>query len=290
MKKLFLSAGHGGIYPGTAHHGLVEKNLTLAAVLEAEKILLGYEVEIILARRTDVTFKIADRTKLANSLGVDALISVHINAFTDPAAHGISTYYKDGLGNELAQLLQAEMLAEFGRRDRGIKSDRLWMTHESKMPAALTECMFMSNPTEAEIMKQPDFAKRYGKCIAMGAIKFMGLQKRGDDAVTPHVIVQPGESMYRISKNADVPLADLVKWNQHVTDATLVHPGDMIYLAQPNGLEADYAGLTRELITVKKVDEDALAEKDKIIKGWQDDYNSLMSDAKVAGNALKKYV
>ena len=116
----------------------------------------------------------------------------------------------------------------------------------------------------------------------------------GDDEVTPYVEVKKGDSMYAIAKDNGKKLADLQKYNPHVTDPSLIHVGDIIFLSPPNQLEKDYAALKRKFVTMQTVDtelyEKQLAEKDKIIKACNEDIELLRKSMKAVYNESKKYV
>ena len=147
-------------------------------------------MQVHLTRRTDTNVDLKPRTDMANNIKADLLVSVHLNGHNDPAAGGTETFYKLGNdnGKKLAELLQAEMLAEFKLRNRGVKTNNLHMTRESKMPAALTEAGFISNVSDAAIMKRADFDERHGKAIARGIIKYI----EWAGLVNPVIVLDPG--------------------------------------------------------------------------------------------------
>ena len=147
-------------------------------------------MQVYLTRSIDTNVDLKPRTDMANKLPADLLVSVHLNGHNDPAVGGTETFYKAGndKGKKLAEFLQAEMLAEFKLRNRGIKTNNLHMTRESRMPAALTEAAFISNVAEANLIKRPDFDRRHGESIARGIIKYIEWAKLAD----PVVVLDPG--------------------------------------------------------------------------------------------------
>ena len=100
-----------------------------------------------------------------------------------------------------------------------------------------------------------------------------------------YVTVKKGDSMYAIASQHGKKLADLQKYNPHVTDPSLIHVGDIIFLSPPNQLEKDYAALKRKFVTMQTVDtelyEKQLAEKDKIIKACNEDIRLMRESMKV---------
>lgn len=118
------------------------------------------------------------RVDIANAAHADLLISIHLNAFDDPSASGTETYYCDARpfsdkNKALAALLEKatiDALAKSGytSMDRGIKLDmtpddpRHMVLHgpaggkilrPSLMPSSTVEVLYMSNPQEAELLK-----------------------------------------------------------------------------------------------------------------------------------------
>ena len=147
-------------------------------------------MQVYLTRSIDTNVDLKPRTDMANKLPADLLVSVHLNGHDDKAAGGTETFYKAGneQGKKLAEFLQAELLSEFKLRNRGVKTNNLHMTRESKMPAALTEAAFISNAAEAAMMRQPGFTVKHGHAIARGIIKYIEWAKLAD----PVVVLDPG--------------------------------------------------------------------------------------------------
>src|SRR5690554_3134041 len=92
MTKIYLRAGHGGIYTGTTGNGLIEKTETLKHILTLADQLSFFNVEIKLARSTDATVELASSIREANVWGADLYYSSHINGFSDSGAYGYESY------------------------------------------------------------------------------------------------------------------------------------------------------------------------------------------------------
>ena len=93
------------------------------------------------------------RVNIANRNNSDVLVSVHINAFTNPSVGGIATYYYSKSGNDarLAQKVQTQIANTPGfNGDRGIQEGNLYVLRHSNMPAILVELGFISNLTRNE--------------------------------------------------------------------------------------------------------------------------------------------
>jgi N-acetylmuramoyl-L-alanine amidase len=96
VHTVVVDAGHGGSDPGaTGPGGLREKDVTLAVALELERRLVGRGFRVVMTRRRDATVSLEERTALAEGVGGDVFVSIHVNAAPRKQANGIETYYLD---------------------------------------------------------------------------------------------------------------------------------------------------------------------------------------------------
>jgi N-acetylmuramoyl-L-alanine amidase len=95
VHKIALDAGHGGDSHGTRTPlGLLEKDLTLDIVQRLRQLLEArHGFEVVMTRHDDSPVSLADRAAIANRLGADIFVSVHVNWIEDRAARGVETYY-----------------------------------------------------------------------------------------------------------------------------------------------------------------------------------------------------
>ncbi len=90
-----IDPGHGGVDKGAmGPGGIKEKDLTLKVAKRLARILTrkyGYRVN--LTRDDDTFIPLEDRTEMANSLGADLFISIHVNASKISYAKGVETFF-----------------------------------------------------------------------------------------------------------------------------------------------------------------------------------------------------
>ncbi|WP_098408471.1 N-acetylmuramoyl-L-alanine amidase [Bacillus sp. CX-1] len=181
MKKVWLDAGHGGKDPGATANGLKEKDLVLSMVKYAKSYLeANYKgVEVKLTRSTDVFYELSERANRANKYGADVFVSFHINA---GGGTGFESYrYPGTAGNtlKLQQSLHNEILAamkKYGKTaDRGLKQANLAVVRETRMPAVLTENLFIDRKEDVAQLKDSGFVKAVGEAHARGIAKYLGL-------------------------------------------------------------------------------------------------------------------
>jgi N-acetylmuramoyl-L-alanine amidase len=110
VRKIALDAGHGGDSHGTRTPlGLLEKDITLDIARRLRQLLEArHDFEVIMTRRDDSAVSLAERAAIANRLGADVFLSVHVNWIENRASHGVETYYlgptNDPFLNRLAAL------------------------------------------------------------------------------------------------------------------------------------------------------------------------------------------
>ncbi len=118
------------------------------------------------------------RAACANAAKASVLVSIHFNAFDDPSVGGTETYYDSArpfapASKRLAAALQSAVVSSLGSGDRGVWTDDQlvaptltstgsvyghlielgpaatgWVDNPSKMPGALVEPLFLTNPDE----------------------------------------------------------------------------------------------------------------------------------------------
>ncbi len=89
-----LDPGHGGEDPGAiGPKGLREKDVVLAVALALrDKLNAVPNMRAFLTRDADYFVPLADRVKKARRVQADLFISIHADAFTNPAARGASVF------------------------------------------------------------------------------------------------------------------------------------------------------------------------------------------------------
>ncbi|MEK6263674.1 MAG: N-acetylmuramoyl-L-alanine amidase [Clostridium sp.] len=176
--KIVLDAGHGGSDPGAVGPtGVKEKNVELAITLKVGNILVKNGVETIYTRKTDTTLSLQERTVISNKENPDYFLSIHANAFTSPAASGVETWYFAGSadGRKLAEAVQAELIKETGKYDRGLKtSSGFYVLKNTNSAAILVETSFISNPVEEILLNSDAYQNKLAKAISTGILKCLG--------------------------------------------------------------------------------------------------------------------
>jgi N-acetylmuramoyl-L-alanine amidase len=215
--KIYLDGGHGGKDGGASGNGIKEKDIVLDICLRIEKGLKEYEnVMVYQSRTTDVFISLEERTKQANNLNADVLLSIHCNSGA-ASARGFESfiYPNSGAGTSAFQnVMHSEIMKALGTEieNRGKKQANFHMLREAKMKSILTENLFVSNAADARLLDQEDFRQKIAHGHINGLEKFLGLKKSAQPPPTEEKklwVVQVGA--FEVKKNAEALAADLRK-------------------------------------------------------------------------------
>lgn len=106
-----IDAGHGGQDPGARGASSREKDVTLAIARElARQVDATPGLKAYLTRDRDVFIPLAKRYQLARAAKADIFVSIHADAFTNPAASGSSVFVlsQRGASSQAARWLASQ--------------------------------------------------------------------------------------------------------------------------------------------------------------------------------------
>jgi len=178
MTIIGIDPGHGGSDPGAiGPTGVQEKDITLeisrvlASLLRRTPGISTYQTRCL-----DDYLTLSERSSILNALDVDYVISIHCNAFYNSNARYISTFVQALGGNaeKLARAVQTELVVATGWPDGGVKVSNLHMTRETKAPAILVECGFISNPEQEKMLAKATMQALIARAIYAGIMKHLG--------------------------------------------------------------------------------------------------------------------
>ncbi len=143
-----IDAGHGGADPGaTGTTGAREKDLTLAIARKlARQIDREPGMRAVLIRDGDYFIALRERIHRARNHKADMFVSIHADAYTDPAARGSSVYVlsRNGASSEAARwLAERENAADLvggvrlENKDQQLKAVLLDLSQHGSMQASL---------------------------------------------------------------------------------------------------------------------------------------------------------
>ncbi|WP_391116953.1 N-acetylmuramoyl-L-alanine amidase [Psychrobacillus sp. L3] len=171
--KIMLDAGHGPETPGkrTPDGKMREFEFNQVVVQLMKMELQKCGVIVLLSHLGTSDVPLIERTTLANKLGVNAFISIHANAFgsswNDVSGIETFTYTKPSSHSKiLSKLIQDSMCSTTKRTNRGVKRANFAVLRDTKMPAVLVECGFMTNRAEAALLQSASYRNLCSNAMA----------------------------------------------------------------------------------------------------------------------------
>jgi N-acetylmuramoyl-L-alanine amidase len=174
--RIEVDPGHPPL-GATGPTGLREADANLAVALILRDLLQQAGAEVIMTRTTDVPVDLYPRVKLADSLNVDLLVSIHNNALPDGVNpftnNGTSVFYNHPQSVPLAMAVQRALVQSMGLRDLGVGRGDLALVRPTWMPAILCEGLFMMMPDQESALRQPEGQRLYAQGVFNGIQEFL---------------------------------------------------------------------------------------------------------------------
>jgi len=172
--------------PGACGNNLIEADLNeIISNGVIDRLQNKYICEIIVLPRG----QLSDRTKYANKINADYLISFHCNSSTSILATGWESHiyinpssksieYQNIIHNEIMSYLK-----NYNVIDRGMKKSNFHILRESNMPAILLENLFVSSPNDAKLLKDSKFLDGLSVSITNGLARALNLQLKVENNI-----------------------------------------------------------------------------------------------------------
>lgn len=178
--KIAIDIGHAN-HTGATGNGLEEHEIAarighlLALLLRTD----GRDVDIIDYPTTTNAADLSQTIAAANTGRYNLGISIHTDASDNPAARGAHVCFYPGSvpGSRLA-LAIAQPLCHLlpGRSNSVIARPGLAILKKTQSPWALVECGFITNPSDAAIMR--DTPQLISQQIATGILNYINLEQQ----------------------------------------------------------------------------------------------------------------
>ena len=168
-KTIVIDPGHGGsddlgvvVPDGPLRWTEADLVFDVAARLEGRLAAAGMRVHLTRGPNPARSMSGAERAALANSLGADLLISLHLDENTSPAAEGVATYhYGTGsgltstVGERLANLVQREIVVRTGMQSCRIHAKTWELLRLTRMPAVRVDMGYLTSAADRERLINP---------------------------------------------------------------------------------------------------------------------------------------
>jgi N-acetylmuramoyl-L-alanine amidase len=181
-KLVVIDPGHGGRDRGSSNGTLDEAGIVDDVARRVEGRLAAAGAQAYLTRAAEgagdsgepePSPSDAERVAFANGAEADLVVSIHVDGDTNPACHGVSTYYyghatdRSLIGARLADLIQQEILARTDLLDCRSHPKTWAMLRATRMPAVRIELGYLTNPGDAARLARADFRDDLAEAIVV---------------------------------------------------------------------------------------------------------------------------
>lgn len=191
-RTIVIDAGHGGEDGGASgKSGVPEKTINLAIAQDLSRLLQVSGFRVVMTRTTDVSIadgnldtirerKVSDlhnRLKIIEEQGDCIFVSIHQNHFTESRYSGTQVFYStnnsdskllaENIRNRVISLLQKD-----NTRETKPATSSIYLLWETKVPAVLVECGFLSNSAEEAKLNDPAYQKQMAFSVYCGLLDY----------------------------------------------------------------------------------------------------------------------
>lgn len=171
-KTVIIDPGHGGKDWGAYKGGIKESYLNMKVAQKLEWYLKQRGYRVIMTRRSNTFISLSRRAAIANRYRNSVFVSIHFNSTSSSWVRGGETFYAGSAGRPLASAIQRELVRDCKLKNRGVRFARFTVLVQTKCPAVLVECGFMSNASERARCATNSFQSTAARAIADGIGKY----------------------------------------------------------------------------------------------------------------------
>lgn len=192
QKMVVIDPGHGGIDGGAVSVlGDDEQGINLAISLKLRDKLKDKGIGVVMTRETDAGLygesdsnkKVADmkaRCSLINEVNPDLMVSVHQNNYSSEGVKGAQVFYYSHSteGEKAAVILQNHLREELDKNNerKAKNNDNYYILINVKCPAVIAECGFLSNYSEAELLKSDEYQEKVAQALCDGICEYLEVE------------------------------------------------------------------------------------------------------------------
>lgn len=170
FSTVVIDAGHGGKDSGSIWNRLVEKKLCLDVAKRVESALKSSGLKTVMTRRTDTFVELDKRARIANRLSSAVFVSIHFNGSRRTSISGGEVYYRSPRGQSIAAAISRSIKSRVSGGTRGVFYADFKVLRETRMPAVLVECGYISNKREALRCADPSHRQQLADAIVGGLL------------------------------------------------------------------------------------------------------------------------
>lgn len=165
-----VDAGHGGHDSGAISRRrkprAIEKDLALDVARRLKEKLREDGLKVVMTRADDTFIPLDERVAISNRQRDSIFVSIHFNDSPKRRVHGAEVYHNDRGTEGLARRIARSLSAHSGCANRGVKRANYRVLRNSRGPAVLVECGYLSHAGEAARCANPAYRERLADAIA----------------------------------------------------------------------------------------------------------------------------
>jgi len=166
-----IDAGHGGKDPGaTSILGFYEKTVNLSVALKVARLLEQRGLRVKMTRTSDYFVELEERAAIANRLNADLFVSIHSDSFPKSTRRGFTVYIARSASSSSRRAASAivRSMSGTGLNSFGVQTAGYHVLTGTRGPAVLVEMGYLSNRSEAALLRSSSFQTRLAQAVADG--------------------------------------------------------------------------------------------------------------------------
>jgi N-acetylmuramoyl-L-alanine amidase len=166
-----IDPGHGGKDPGTTSVlGFYEKSVNLSVANKVARLLEQRGLRVKMTRTDDYSVELEDRVAIANNLNADLFVSIHSDSFPKSSRRGYTIYIARSASSSSRQAANAiaRSMSGTGLNSFGVQTAGYHVLTGTRGPAVLVEMGYLSNRSEAALLRSGSFQDRLAQAVADG--------------------------------------------------------------------------------------------------------------------------
>jgi N-acetylmuramoyl-L-alanine amidase len=171
---IVVDAGHGGKDPGTTSvMGTPEKTINLQIAHKLADMLRQAGYRVVMTREGDTYIDKEERAAMTNRINPDLFVSVHCDSNGSSSHKGFTVYIArqpSWASTKIGRQLE-NSLSNAGIPSKGLRNADYVVLVQTRCPAVLVECGFLSNYDDASNLTKSWYQTKVARGIADGILR-----------------------------------------------------------------------------------------------------------------------
>lgn len=175
-RRFIIDAGYGDEEgkQQCADEEFHERDINLEIVQQLAKLLKRDGATVRLTREGARNIALSDRAAISNEEKPDFFISILQNSFAGPGVSGTEIYHfrGDRDSEKMSKLIIEEVCNAIESKNRGVRTAEFYLLRQVRASAIILQLLYITNPKDAEKLKDPSTRKKTAEAIHRGILKY----------------------------------------------------------------------------------------------------------------------